>query len=511
VTAPEPGYSFGPAEPGGVLLGLRSGQWLLLLIAGGALLVVLNHPGWLTFAGSAVVIASCLLGAFHRFRGRTADEYGGIWANAGYQRLTGQHTYRGGTLLRPHPAIPASSAVAAAWSAVQPPGLLGAMRFLTLQTLDGTEQVVVAHDPTDATYTAVLACQGQTLALLEAGEQARRIEAYGRLLAALCREDGLIAAVQVLERTVADSGDPLHRDWHLRGQQGNGWAAAAYEQTLASAGPSGLRHETYVAIAVDARRGSRDIAAAGGGGTGAAAVAYREASRVAEDLRGCGVQVLGLLPPRGLGYVISTAYDPASTAILDRRGGAPNDAAGGDHGLPSGVDIAAAWPSRAVADWDHYRTDSAFHASYWVLHWPQRTVPAAFLTPLLLHATVTRSVGLLYEPRSPRRAQRDVAIGQSKTEGEAGMRDRLRLRARQRYAAVADELDRREAELVAGHGMHRLRAVITVSAATLDELRDAQAETEILAQRSMLEIKPLYAEHDQGFVLGALPLARRPR
>jgi hypothetical protein len=175
------------------------------------------------------------------------------------------------------------------------------------------------------------------------------------------------------------------------------------------------------------------------------------------------------------------------------------------------VDIAAAWPSRAVARWDFYRTDSAFHAAYWVLNWPQRPVPAAFLTPLLLQSTCRRSLSLLYEPRSLRRAQREVAARQSKTEGEAGVRARLRLRNRRRHAAVADELDRREDDLVAGHGLHRLRAVITVSAPSLEELQAAQTEVEILAQQSMLEIKPLYGEHDQGFAIGALPLARRPR
>jgi hypothetical protein len=385
------------------------------------------------------------------------------------------------------------------------------MRFPTLETTPGAADVVIPHDPTDNTYVAVLVCQGQTLHLLESVEQDRRVAAYGQMLAALCREDGVIAALQILERTLPDTGDELRRDWENHGDRDGGWAAAAYEETLAAAGPRGQRHETYLALAIDARKAAREIASAGGGEQGAAAIAFREAMRLAEDLRSCGVDVRGLLPPRGLGYVVSTAFDPAAAAVVDRRGGGLEDLAGGDVGLPSGVDLAAAWPSRAVSRWDFYRTDSGYHFAYWVLGWPQRPVPAAFLSPLLLQTTCRRSISLLYEPRTRRRADREVGARQSKTEGEAGLRQRLRLRTRRRSQAVAIELDRREDELVAGHGLHRLRAVITVTAATLEELQSARSEVETLAAQSYLEIRPLFNEHDQGFMIGALPLARRPR
>jgi hypothetical protein len=499
------GYSFGPREPDGALLGLRGTQWTFVLAAGVAVLVLLNNPGWLTFLGSATVIAVCLFCAFYRLRGRTVDEYLRIWVNVAYQRWTGNDVYRGGLLFRL-----ASDESDVDFGDGRPPGLLGAMRFPTLETTPGAEDVVVPHDPSDGSYVAVLVCQGQTLQLLEAGEQNRRVAAYGQMLAALCREDGIIVALQIMERTLPDSGDELRRDWEFRGQR-DGWAAEAYEQTLAAAGPRGQRHETYIALAIDARKAAREIANAGGGEQGAAAVAFREANRLAEDLRSCGVTVLGHLPPRGLGYVVRTAFDPASATVVDRRGGGLEDVAGGDVGLPSGVDLAAAWPSRAVARWDFYRTDSAYHFAYWVLNWPQRPVPAAFLSPLLLQTTSRRSVSLLYEPRTQRRANREVIARQSKTEGEAGVRARLRLRVRRRHQAVAAELDRREDELMAGHGLHRLRAVITVSAPNLEELEVARAEVETLAAQSYLEIRPLYGDHDQGFMIGALPLARRPR
>ncbi len=56
-----------------------------------------------------------------------------------------------------------------------------------------------------------------------------------------------------------------------------------------------------------------------------------------------------------------------------------------------------------------------------------------------------------------------------------------------------------------------MRAVITVTAETAPELAAARTQVEVLAQQSHLEVQPLYGEHDQGWAIGALPLARRPR
>ena len=505
------GYTFGPREPGGVLLGLRGGQWSFLLVAAAAVVVVVNRPGLWTFLGSVLVIGGCLLGAFYRVRGRTLDEYVRIAVNVAHQRATGNHVYRGGPLFRLALTEPAD-----AFGDGRPPGLLAAMRFARLETSPGAADVLVAYDPTDRTYVVVLMCRGGTLHLLESGEQDRRVAAYGELLATLCQDNGLIAAVQVLERSLPETGDALRRDWQLHGtpepaRAGAGWAAAAYAQTLAAAGPRGQRRETYVALAVDARRAAREIADAGGGDQGAAAVAFREASRLADGLRRAGVEVLGLLPPRGLGYVVRTTYDPASTEVVDRRGGGAGDDAGGDPGLASGTELAASWPARAEAAWDLYRTDSAFHTCYWVLSWPQRVVPAAFLAPLLLQTTVQRTVSLLYQPLGDRRAGREIGTRQSRVEGEDGLRRRFRLRARRRAQSAAEELARREAELVSGHGLHRLQALITVTAGSLEQLEAARLEVESLAAQSQLEIRRLYGEHEQGLVLGALPLARRPR
>ena len=120
---------------------------------------------------------------------------------------------------------------------------------------------------------------------------------------------------------------------------------------IASAGPVGQRHETYVAVCLDAKAAARDIARAGGGDRGAAAVVDREIRRLSGDLIAAGVKVHGYAPPRQLAYILRTAFDPAVTPIVDQRGGAASDVPGGSPGLPSGIDprqadAAIRWSSR---------------------------------------------------------------------------------------------------------------------------------------------------------------------
>ena len=69
-------------------------------------------------------------------------------------------------------------------------------------------------------------------------------------------------------------------------------------------------------------------------------------------------------------------------------------------------------------------------------------------------------------------------------------------------------MDRRETELVAGHGLYRMLGLLSVSAPDLPQLESASGEIESLAQRSRLEVARLSGEHDQAFGAAALPLAR---
>ena len=130
------------------------------------------------------------------------------------------------------------------------------------------------------------------------------------------------------------------------------------------------------------------------------------------------------------------------------------------------------------------------------------------MSPLLLGAVHRRTVSLILEPLSPTRANRRVTLRQSGVTSESALRHRFRRRTTRRHEVEASDVDRREAELVAGHGLYRMIGYLTTTADTLEQLEAASGEIEALAQRCQLELARLSGEHDQAFAVAALPLAR---
>ena len=496
-----PQVRFGPRESHGWLLGMTTPQLLLGITAAFTLTKILDTelPG-LARLGWVLIAVTCLTVAFLPLRGRTIVEYVPVVANFWAQRLTRHDVYRGGVFRLPPDQDEPRFVL---------PGDLAHLRLLRF-AVDGSDgaEVAVVKDPRAKTYTAVLALEGSTFALLETSVRASRVEAWGSLLAQLCTETAVIARLQVLERTVPDSGDALSRDWARRGVHDGSFQAANYEQLLAAVDGSTQAHECFVAVTVDARRAGSEIRQAGGGHAGAAAVVLREIDKIADGLKLAGVRVEGWCPPRLLGEIIRTAYDPASRPLVQRRGGATSDAGGGDPGLPSGVDPGICGPMRAENTWSYYRTDTAVHRCWWILQWPRQYVQAGFLSPLLLSSQTRRTISLVLEPLPPTRANRRVNLRQSGVSSESVLRHRFKRRTTRRQEVEASDVDRREAELVAGHGLYRMLGFLSVSATDLPGLEIASGEIESLAQRSQLEVARLSGEHDQAFGVAALPLAR---
>lgn len=492
---------FGPRESRGWLLGMTTSQLLLGVVAAFTTTKILDGDtaGWARTVW-VLIAATCLTVAFLPLRGRTIVEYLPVVANYWTQRLTGHDIYRGG-VFRMGTTDPSPAFLL--------PGDLAHLQLVSFD-VDGSDgaQVAVMKDPHAKTYTAVLALEGSTFSLLETSVRGSRVDAWGSLLAQLCSENAVINRIQILERTVPDSGDALHRDWSRRGIHDGSLQAANYEQLLVAVDGSTQAHECFVAISVDARRAGTEIRQAGGGQLGAAAVVVREIDKVADGLKSAGVRVEGWCPPRLLAEIIRTAYDPASRPLVQRRGGSHSDFQGGDTGLPSGVDPLICGPMRAENNWSHYRTDSAVHRCWWILQWPRQYVDAGFLSPLLLSSQFRRTVSLVLEPLTPTRANRRVTVKQSGVTSESAMRQRFRRRTTHRHQVEASDINRRESELVSGHGLYRMLGFLSVSADDLAQLEAASGEIESLAQRSQLEVARLSGEHDQAFGAAALPLAR---
>lgn len=491
---------FGPRESRGWLLGMTTPQLLLGVAAVWTTTRIFDAETTAANRGLWIAVAAlCLTTAFLPLRGRTIVEYVPVVTNFWTQRLSGHDVYRGGVFRMRDSEDPEFVL----------PGDLAHLRMINF-AVDGGRgaEVAVVHDPYSKSYTAVLALEGSTFALLETTERAARVDAWGNLLAELCSENSAVSRIQVLERTLPDSGDALHRDWTRRGVHDGSLQAANYEQLLAAVDGSIQAHECFVAVSLDARRAGSQIRQAGGGHLGAAAVVVREMDKISDGLKAAGVRVEGWCPPRLLGEIIRTSYDPASRPLIQRRGGGLSDTGGGDSGLPSGTDPRICGPMRAENAWSHYRTDSAVHRCWWILQWPRQYVDAGFLSPLLLSSQHQRTVSIILEPLNPSRANRRVTVRQSGVTSEAALRQRFRRRTTRRQQVEAGDVDRRESELVAGHGLYRMLGLVSVSASDLAELEAASGEIESLAQRSQLELARMSGEHDQAFGAAALPLAR---
>ena len=154
-----------------------------------------------------------------------------------------------------------------------------------------------------------------------------------------------------------------------------------------------------------------------------------------------------------------------------------------------------------------YRTDGAFHATYWIATWPRVDVGAAFLSPLLLHAQMIRAIAVTIEPITPLKAIREVEAARTSDEADRELRGRMGFMETARRRRQTEAVARREEELADGHAAVRFAGYVTVSARTLEELERHSSEVEHAAQMARLELLRLYGQQEQAFTY-TLPLCR---
>ncbi|CCH29299.1 SCO6880 family protein [Actinosynnema sp. NPDC047251] len=493
---------FSKRRSDGVLWGKTSAQLVCLVVALFTAVTGLNTTGVLKavpLAVAGLLVAAALVPVF----GRPLVDFAPILLGRLVTRSTGEHEYRGGPFrLRPHERVPDGPKL---------PGDLSRLRFHAYQVgEDRDRDLGVVTDTLDGGMAAALEIGADTFALLDTAEQAHRVVGFGAVLNSLCRSDSPLSRIQILQRVIPESGDPVRREWNVRGEHANPFAAAAYEELIGTHGRAGQRHESFLILKLDPRRAGARIKAAGGGADGAASVLFAEITRVERGLRSAGITVRGWLPPRGLAYLVRTAFDPAATAMLDRRGGGRGDHAGGDSGTPSGVDPSACHPMATTAARTHYATDSAVHRTWWIAEWPRADsgVPVGFLEPFLLRLTSRRTLSLVLEPIPARRAQTRIDVEAGADDARETMNRRIDRRTKRSDRREAEDLHRREAELVEGFAHFRFLGFISITATTREELEVEAGAAEAALNESTVEPHVLHWEQDQGFWAAALPLAR---
>ncbi|OII69624.1 SCO6880 family protein [Streptomyces sp. CC77] len=468
----------------GILLGLSLPQLVLVSATLALLLMTVVSTGLLgAVTLTPLWAASGALVAIRR-HGRSLIDWMPIVARHAHRRRTGQTLWLARPLTRPRQE-----------GVLHLPGSAASLKVVTPG--DSANGGAAVHDPHQQTLTAIARVSSRAFALLDPATQNHNVTSWGRALASIARS-GHIATVQVLERTVPDSGDTLTRHWAQNGQPQAPVAGQIYSELVASAGPAAAPHETYLAISLDLKAAKRLIAQAGGGLPGAFTVMEQTTASIAQAARTAGLQVTGWLSAREIAAVIRTAYDPKALGALQQWSETGRAEA----------DPAAAGPVVQVEEYDRIATDSARHATYWVENWPRTEIGAGFLHGLMFTAGVRRSLSLIYVPQGLESALRDVQRKKAAIIADANERARRGQVDSEEDSVEYADVKTRERQLIAGHADVALTGLITVTAET-DALLDAAcAQIETHAVTSGVDLRRLNYQQPDAFALSALPLAR---
>lgn len=450
---------------------------------------------------AALVVAPI---GFIRLFGRGLADIGPSLAMDTLFRLARQREYRGG----PHRRTAADTAL----TPKRQPRLPGTLEAVEFQGFDVGSQgtVGVVFDRVDGSVTVVLEVVGSTFPLLDSTQADAYVVGFQRLLDGLAHGESPIVGIQTLSRVAPDLGEEAAREWRRRGGMGSRFGRQINEELLRSEAGRGIVHQDYVAIRVDPARARGQVKEYGGGDVGRAALAFRYGARIERDLQAAGVKVVGWLPPRGIAAVIRSAFDPASEAMVARRGGGVGDSGGGDGGLASGVSPVAIEPAAFIPTRRTLIHNDHFSRSWWVAEFPRSRhgVPAGFLQPLLLEVPWRHTVSLLLEPLDRRAADRRITQQASTQQAKREINHKLRRRRTRSDEREEADLDRNEVDLVEGFANFRMSLVVTVTAPSIKELEMVAADLEAAMNGCSMEAQPWYIETDQMFVTGALPLAR---
>lgn len=464
----------------GILLGLTAGQLVAVGVAVIVFVTCLSSGQTLLLAITAPVWGTELAAAFVPVGGRKAIDWTPTVTHWLARRAVGQTQYRR-RIGRPVRA-----------GSLGLPGDTAGLR----EYQDPVTGAVMIHDPHQHTLTAILTVTHSAFVLQDPAAQQRRVDGFGRVLATVCRS-GRIARLQVLERTLPDSGAGLTDWWARHGSTAETFPTRTYRSLIERAGPAAERHATTISIALDLTRATRPIRAAGGGIGGAATVLRQEMDTLTTALRSADLRPAGWCTTSNLARILLTAYDPHTAQTRPQQHpGEMNLAA--DTSGPVGVD----------EYWDRLRTDSAHHAVLWISEWPRSLVFPGFLAPLILTTGVRRTISLTYTPVDTERATREIRRRKTEHIADSTGRARFGQLDDAHHNAEYDDVLQQEADLTAGHGILRYTGLITVTAPTLDGLETAIATIEQAAIQASCETRRLVGQQAGGFAAAALPLAR---
>jgi hypothetical protein len=484
-------YRFGPVERRGILGQVRAGQ--AAVVAAGALLAIVTLDREPTPAGGFVGVigfGASLALAFAPIARRTPEEWGPIALSFVLRRLTGRVTFRSRAPGRGSLAAERPSPWHRRVRHPVPDPTVEGVRILEVPYKDRV--IGVFSEQRRRRLTAVLACRVIAFSLLDPEAQERRLARWGLILSGAA--GGSVRRIQWLERTVPAQGDELARWVHderdpavpLRGTP----MIESYLELIGATARASQEHEVLIAVQIDPRRA--------GANTGTQAL-IDQTERISAGLEAAEVSVLGALGAGHLARVLRTAFDPYARAELAALEAADP--------ARDGLVETNAWPLGAREHWEHYRSDGALHATFWIGAWPRVDVSPMFMDALLGRSSVVRTVAVTFEPLAPERSTREAEAAVTRDRADRELRHRFGQAETARQRQAQEAAVRRESELAAGHAEVRLAGFVTVSGRDPDDLRRACSEVHEQAVRARLELHRMYGQQAESFAF-TLPLCR---
>ncbi|MGW0507043.1 SCO6880 family protein [Micromonospora sp. NPDC003241] len=485
-------FHFPPRSTRGSVLGFTWGQ-IGTVVAGVISLVVAAHLYAAGRAGAAVgmLLVAVLLVTLGllRLRGRRVTEWLPIIVGATVQRSARQDRYRGG----PFADSPGAHHL-------HLPGPAAGYRWLPAVAVDGLTEIGLLHHRRERTVTAALSCAGSNLVLADTSVQQQRLTGWADVLNLLGTEyaDAGLVRWSLMARAVPDTATSAQR---YLAQQAVAVDTSAYRslaELTAAAAPSTQRHEVYLVVVFDVRKLSAEISDAGGSDAAVATVVLDKLVGIEAAVREAGIDTAGWLSPRAYTSVLRTQVDPQDDPFVDMRAGPE----------PVLAPHTAGPVAAETVGWSVYRHDSGVSQTLWVYDMPRQPVSTTWMTALVTRTAGRRTVTLVAEPVPAQLAALATRRDKVARAGDALTKQRMRLVRTAREDEEARAVEQIDREQAAGHVRYRYAILVTVTASGEEQLRHDVRTIRRVLGRTGCQAVVLYGEQDQGFVAGALPLAR---
>jgi hypothetical protein len=376
------------------------------------------------------------------------------------------------------------------WGMYQLPGL--AAQSALYEFADSYNRpFALLHVPATGHFTVIFSTEPDGASLVNPEQVDAWVANWGGWLAGLADEAGLDAAAVTVE-TAPDSGYRLRNEVMMNIDPNAPEFAKAILREVVHTYPEGSATvRAWVSLTFNAllRAGSKK----------------REPEDVARDLasripglsarlQSTGAGIARPMPAQELCEVVRVAYDPPAALIIDEAHAA---------GSPVSLTWGEVGPTATQANWDDYRHDSAFSASWTMTGAPRGSVNSAVLSRLLApHGDIDRKrISLLYRPMDSARAAAVVERDQN----NANVRITSGTRPSARALVDARSAVQTAQEEAQGAGLVNFGMVVTATVTDRERLADAVAAIEQTSGTARVLLRRAYGAQDTAFA-ASLPL-----